>query len=318
VCCALVAEKSLFFRKHNRKTWCVQHRFLLGYRKSKPFHVDISQIHTYYVYRSCLHISPPCEYALFQAEMTYGALENNNYTCEPSASPIPLISSVLGAAELLILIALFVYVKRQRYLASLGSRKASLVLVLPIYHYVLNYTIFAGILVAVDNILSIFYGYLLLFWIKYFLYRLCAEALSIFLMHNGVGERALKRSILFSLILTLSFLGLQIVFFSLFGYDGYFFTLISQFALITLAYSILWWAPVAYIHRRPAAIRYARYYTLTCSVVFTALCLIIVNNYWQCAAQLILSIIDFIQPFIIIRALSEDSKFWSAFNIIYP
>lgn len=242
--------------------------------------------------------------------MTFSALQDSDYTCESSESAIPLICACLGGLELIALVALFVHVKRNRYLASLGSRKASMVLVLPIYHYVFNYTVIAGILVAIDNILSMFYGFLLLFWIKYFLYRMCAEALSFFLMHNGVGESALKRSIRISLLLTLSFLGIQIVLFYLFGYEGFLLVAISQFTVIIIAYSLLWLAPVNLIHRRPAAIRYARYYTITCVLLFVALCLIAFDKSSTCGAQLTLCAIDIIQPFIILRALSEDSKFW--------
>ena len=240
---------------------------------------------------------------------------SNDFEHACSTNTVPIIITSIGVLQFISLLGLFVYIKRNRRLIANGDKKASMILVMPIYELIFNYTLLAGALVAVDNMLNILYGDVYIFSAKYFLYRLAAECTAFFLMHNGVGERAFKRSLLLSFLWSSTTTGAQIILFFKFGPAEFYFTAALLTAVLLIFYSSLWLSPSSFLHRRPAAIKYAQFYVALDSVTFVTLLLVLFQITDSCALQLTVAIIDYLQPFLVLRALISDSKFWQGINL---
>ena len=227
-----------------------------------------------------------------------------------SVNNVPIIITSIGVLQFISLFGLFIYFKRNRRLVANGDKKASMILVMPIYDLIFNYTLLAGALVAVDNMLNILYGDIYIFSAKYFLYRWAAECTAFFLMHNGVGEKAFKRSLLLSFLWSSTTTGIQIILIFKFGPVEFYLTIILLTAILLIFYLLLWLSPLSFLHRRPAAIKYARFYVAVDSVTLITLLLLVFQITDSCALQLTIAIIDFLQPFLVLKALVSDSKFW--------
>jgi hypothetical protein len=188
---------------------------------------------------------------------------------------------------------------------------------MPIYDLIFKYTLLAGALVAVDNMLNILYGDVYLFSAKYFLYRLAAECTAFFLMHNGVGEKAFKRSLSLSFLWSSTTTGIQIILYFKFGPAEFYFISALLTAMLLIFYSSLWLSPFSFLHRRPAAIKYARFYVFTIILTMVALFLVLLAKTSTCGPLIMLAILDYLQPFLVLRALISDSKFWQGIKLFY-
>ena len=242
-------------------------------------------------------------------------LDDLNINC--SSNPVLLSITSIGVFQLISLGGLYIYIKINRKLASNGDKNATMNLVLPIYYLVFNYTLLAGTLVATDNVLNILYGniYVHMFSAKYFLYRWVAEGLAFFLMHNGVGERAFKRSLLLSFLWSILSTSIQLIVFSSVDSVEFYFTGLIMFIILLIFYLLLWLSPSSFLHRRPAAIKYARFYVFTIILTMVALLLVLLAKTSTCGPLLMLAILDYLQPFLVLRALISDSKFWQGINL---
>jgi hypothetical protein len=232
-----------------------------------------------------------------------------------STNNVPIIITSIGVLQFISLFGLFVYIKRNQRLVANGDKKASMILVMPIYDLIFKYTLLAGTLAAVDNMLNILYGDVYLFSAKYFLYRLAAECTAFFLMHNGVGEKALKRSLSLSFLWSSTTTSIQIILYFKFGPAEFYFTAALLTAMLLIFYSSLWLSPLSFLHRRPAAINYAQFYVAVDSVTFITLLLVLFQITDSCAFQLTIAILDYFQPFLVLKALVSDSKFWQGINL---
>ena len=240
-------------------------------------------------------------------------LDDLNINC--SSNPVLLSITSIGVFQLISLGVLYIYIKINRKLASNGDKNATMNLVLPIYYLVFNYTLLAGTLVATDNVLNILYGDIYMFSAKYFLYRWVAEGLAFFLMHNGVGERAFKRSLLLSFLWSIVSTSIQVIVFSSFDNAEFYFTGLVMYIILLIFYLLLWLSPSSFLHRRPAAIKYARFYVFTIILTVVALFLVLFGKTSTCGPLLMLAILDSLQPFLVLRALISDSKFWQGINL---
>jgi len=240
---------------------------------------------------------------------------SNDFEHACSTNTVPIIITSIGVLQFISLLGLFVYIKRNRRLIANGDKKASMILVMPIYELIFNYTLLAGALVAVNNMLNILYGDVYIFSAKYFLYRLAAECTAFFLMHNGVGERAFKRSLLLSFLWSILSTSIQLIVFSSVDSVEFYFTGLIMFIILLIFYLLLWLSPSSFLHRRPAAIKYARFYVFTIILTMVALLLVLLAKTSTCGPLLMLAILDYLQPFLVLRALISDSKFWQGINL---
>ena len=228
-----------------------------------------------------------------------------DFSCD---APTALL--ILGISQVSVILALGIYIKRSRYLASIGNKNASDVLVLPIYNLVFIYALIASLLVAADNILAFDSESVYIISVKWILYRSCAEGVAFFLMHNGVGHKSLMNSIIYAVTWSIftTIIPLTAYFFA--GESAYFLAVLIFFVILFFFYCILWLSPARRLHRRPAAIRLARYYVFTCAALIVVTFLILVEDSTLCLVRVVLALSDLFQPIIILRALSDDSKFW--------
>lgn len=236
------------------------------------------------------------------------------YNCANSSKvgETPLAYFAVGIIELCFLLLLYGMIKRSRNLASRGVRLAANLLVLPIYQNVLEYILFVGALVCVINIFNIHPTNIYVVCGKWFLYRTVAEGLAVFLMHNGVGSRALYNSLLAGVSWGALSSVLPTIVFVFGGFQNYAIVVIVMSVLLLIFYIVNWLSPRRYLHRRPAMRTYAQFYTLTLICLIVVMLLLVLNpsRPGSCYAEMVLLFLDLLQPFVMFYALQEDSLYW--------
>jgi hypothetical protein len=229
------------------------------------------------------------------------------FSCDLFAIKAVLLT--ISVLQLLSLLGLGIFVKRYRYLASKGNAKASELLVLPIYNLVFLYALACGFIVGLDNVTGYWVNSLYIFSVKWILIRTCAEGIAFFFMHSGVGYKALRRSLLSSLSWSVISTMIPIALYVLYGSTAFFVCALIFLSITLFFYLGLWLLPHNILIRRPAAVHYARFYSATMTSLIIAFSLIITGE-GPCFVRVILVVVDLLQPFIILRALNEDSQFW--------
>lgn len=229
----------------------------------------------------------------------------------------PLPYFVMGVFEFVGLVTLYAILKRSRHLASRGDKGASKLLVLPIYHLVVYYILVVGTVVCVINTIGIYPGSIYVVGIKWFLNRTSSEALALFLLHNGVGNKAITNSIFGGFSWGAISTVVPFVLFAAFGEAAFVISLLCFASALFLFYVACWLLPPKYFHRRPAMSHYARFYVVAIGI-FIAVLIILVSDSFDsrsCGLEGILAFLDLVQPFIVFRALMEDSKFWQGVHL---
>jgi len=241
--------------------------------------------------------------------MTFAA-HNCVNTTTVGDTPMPYF--VVGIIELFFLILLYGIIKRSRYLASKGVRLAANLLVLPIYQSILEYILFVGALVCIINIFNIHPTNVYIVCVKWFLYRTVAEGLAVNFMHNGVGSRALWNSVLAGVSWGVVSSVLPTVVFVMLGFQSYAILVIVLSVLLLVFYVVNWLCPRRYLHRRPAMEAYSRFYTVTVSCLIVVMCLLVLDGDGSsaCFAEMVLLVLDLVQPFVMFYALQDDSLYW--------
>ncbi len=107
-------------------------------------------------------------------------------------SPLPYfvfgVTTVFGLG----IVAVFLY--QSGNTTRLGLKNIDYIL--PVYKNALYYVLTVGILVGMTNIVGIVVTDVYSSLIKWFLYRFITDGLAVFLMHNGIGVRALQNAML--------------------------------------------------------------------------------------------------------------------------
>ena len=232
---------------------------------------------------------------------------SSNYIGE---SPLPYF--IVGIIEAILLILLWIVIKRSRHLASRGFNFASDLLILPIYNLILQFIFVVGICVCVINVFGLYSRNMYVIVSKWCLYRGVSEAIAISFMHNGVGMKCLTNSICMGFFwgILASFIPLYIYYIA--GFQTYCIVITILAILLLIFYICNWLLPYKYLHRRPSMIAYARFYTLLilCFITVTVLVIFEIIDKILCVAEISLLILDLLQPFVIFRALQEDSMYW--------
>jgi len=170
-------------------------------------------------------------------------------------SPIPYLVSGLVSLVALGYVVSVIW-RNNSDVVKPGSK--ALDLILPLYTVPVAYIIIVASTVGFANILGIYPTSLPIATMKWFLYRIPADGIACFLMHNGIGIRALRNSVTFSLVVgsLSSFLPLTLYYVS--SSHAYDVAAIVFLSIMVLVYTFLAVAPPHIIHRRPALIPLAR------------------------------------------------------------
>jgi len=238
----------------------------------------------------------------------------NSDSCANGVSILstPIIYFISGFLVFMVQIFLISMLKRSRYLASRGDRKASNILVIPIYYIAVVYLVAIGVLVGIDDMLGYYDAKVFMMCIKWGLYRLCSETLAVFLMHNGVGVKVFHRSLFFgSLWATFSTI-VPLVLFATLGWGRY---LIGSTVLVLILdcfYFVMWLAPAEYVHRRPALVVLSRFFAIGLLLFAAAHIILYYRSDLRasCMVEVIIVFADLLQPLVIFYTMQQDSQFW--------
>lgn len=230
----------------------------------------------------------------------------------------PLLFFISGILLILVQLLLLATLKGSRYLASRGDRRASSALVLPIYYLTVLYMVGFGILVGILHIVGELSDSVQAITLKWFIYRVCAESLSIFLMHSGVGYYPLMRSLAIGSSWAFISSFVPFVVFTIFGLQAYLITSITLLVILFCFYFTIAFAPAKYINRRPAIFPYAYFYCCGIMLLLGAHIFILEDyEHSGCIVQAIEAFGDLIQPLVMYKAMYDDSLFWQGILILY-
>jgi len=184
-------------------------------------------------------------------------------------SPVPyLVSGVLCIAALSWVV---VVIWRNNNDTSRPGSKA-IDLILPLYTVPVAYVVIVASTVGFANILGIYPTSLPIATIKWFLYRVPADGLACFLMHNGIGVRALRNAVTFGLVVAfLSGFVPLLIYFAV-SMEAYVIVAIALLSAMVAVYLFLALAPADTIHRRPALIPLATANAAICSLLLADMC----------------------------------------------
>ena len=107
-------------------------------------------------------------------------------------SPLPYF--VFGCATVVGLSAVAISLYRSGNTTRRGLKNIDVIL--PVYKNAVYYVLIVGIIVGGTNIAGFLVTEVYSSLIKWFLYRFVTDGLAVFLMHNGIGVRALNNSLL--------------------------------------------------------------------------------------------------------------------------
>lgn len=268
------------------------------------------------IHHDIIYTSLPCIVILLLQRMVF---EEKNLQCGQNvAGYFPVVSFVGGIIELVLMLLVFLAFKYKFDVSSWYEGetgvKEGVTLVLPIYSIVIFYAIGIGCLVAIMNISGVNASSVAASMIKWIVIRFCIDGLAAFFLHNGVGQRAIRNSLSFSSIWAICSGLVPLLAYYLTRYNNFYIFVITNitFVAILLAfYLCAWLLPVSFLHRRPALIRFASINTLVLLIELVEDALLLMDyDSESCPVILLLIVSDFIQPFIILYAIRQDTLFW--------
>ena len=191
-------------------------------------------------------------------------------------SPLPYL--VTGIASLLALAVVVRTIWRNNNNVSRPGSKA-VDIILPLYAIPVAYVVVVASAVGFANILGVSPATVPAATIKWFLYRVPSDGLACFLMHNGIGLRALRNAVAFGLVVASvgAFVPLA-VFFLAASLQAYAATSVALLALLLLAYAYLALAPAQSLHRRPALVPLAAVNAVVCALLLASHVLLLLGQ----------------------------------------
>jgi hypothetical protein len=235
-------------------------------------------------------------------------MENCSSLLSVGYSPMPYFLCGTIGTSLLLYVAWSLYTSRN----TIQRGMKSIDVILPMYQIPVWYVLLVGIFIGITNILGILTAEIYTSIVKWGMYRVVVDGLAVFLMHNGIGRRALKNAIVGGVLWSLLTSGLILTIYYQWGYVAYSITAVTCLAATCIFYFLMWVLPQRFVHRRPAMVTYAFWNVITLSL-FIAVCLLLANVSYSlasCSVEIILSICWMLQPFIILHAVRQDSLFW--------
>jgi hypothetical protein len=185
-------------------------------------------------------------------------------------------------------------------------------LVLPLYTVPMSYVLVVGSTVGFANLLGVFSTSQPVATAKWFLYRIVTDGLAVFLMHNGIGVRALRNALGAGLFVAFMSAYVPLSIYYAVSEDAYFVSVLVFLSLLVLVYLFLFLAPPWVIHRRPALLRLAACNAALCGLFLVSHALVVAGAVGSegCAVVVPAAVCWFIQPLVLLQALREDSLFW--------
>lgn len=180
------------------------------------------------------------------------------------------------------------------------------------------YILVVGTTVCIINIVGLYPRSIYVIGLKWFLYRSCAEGLAVFFLHNGVGYKAVSNSLTFGLLWGLCSAVVPLIIYAEFDDTAFAVVLLALSSFLLVFYLCAWFLPQKYLHRRPALIDYSKFY-VGALISFILIMLLILFDFHpgSCAVEIVLAVLDLIQPFVIFRALIADSRFWQGYSCTF-
>lgn len=238
--------------------------------------------------------------------------------------PIPgyrsLIDFLFGFIQICLMILIMLALRFKSTAASWyngdSGVKEGVTIILPIYYPVCFYTLFFGF---ISGVLALFgYGPFrspLITCVKWTIVRFCCEGLAIFFLHNGIGRRASINALFYGGIwAVLSGTIPYIVYVSMPNAKGFLiFCLLFTCNLFTLLvfYSFVHLIPQHVLHHRPALVRFASSNVIIALLFLSDIILLLVGFHRDsCTVVAISDFCYFLQPFIVLYALRQDTMFW--------
>ncbi len=188
--------------------------------------------------------------------------------------------------------------------------------ILPVYSAPVWTILAVGVLVGVTNIVGLLVDELYTSLIKWWLYRFVAEGVAIFLMHNGIGARALFTATICGFAWATISTAVPLWLYLRYGYESYATSAITAVGGTLVFYSILYILPRKLLHRRPAMVSYAFWNVIVLALFIAVLAMLMGTEYLMtsCAVEIMLSMCWMVQPFIILQAIRRDSLFWQGLS----
>lgn len=184
-------------------------------------------------------------------------------------------------------------------------------LILPVYYLVVIFEIVVGICIGLDSSLGFYHENEYVRSVKWVLYQSCSASVAAFLMHHGIGFRAYRNAAIFGLSWGLISGVVPIIFLVSVNHDAYMVSILGFLSVLFVFYSFCWLLPMSKLHRRPAMVPFARFYVIVVLLFILAYSLAIISYQSNhCIVEMSLAAVDFLQPFVVLRALRQDSKFW--------
>jgi hypothetical protein len=199
--------------------------------------------------------------------------------------------------------------------------KEGVTLILPIYYPVCFYAIAIGIFTGTVCIFSVSpFRSPPITCVKWVIVRFCCEGLSIFLLHNGIGHKALRNAIVggatWAVISGMTPLFLYYLTPSSVNFYLYIGSIAIYLGILMVFYLVYWLLPNNILHRRPALISFSSSNAVITALFFVDI--ILVLNQFSTESCLVVFFTDltyFLQPFIILYALRQDTLFWQGLYV---
>jgi len=194
--------------------------------------------------------------------------------------------------------------------------KAGVTIILPIYYPVCFYTILFGLLSGILSLIGFSpFTSPLITCLKWIIFRFCCEGLTIFFLHNGIGRRACANALIGGATWALlSGIVPYVIYISTSETYGFkIFAGIFTFNLVLLFsfYVVVRLIPQRLLHHRPALIQFATSNAIISLIFIIDASLILLNFHRRSCPVIALSdICYFVQPFVVLFALRQDTMFW--------
>lgn len=243
--------------------------------------------------------------------------DHMNAECSASAGYLgtSYISLFLGLLQIGLFSYLFFVLGRNEWVywicVRLPSQQISNLMVIPIYEGLLVTTAAFSVLIGALRVIGIFNNNTIYFTVKWAAMRFLSEGIAVFLMHNGVGRRAVITAIAAAGVWAGTSGVLMYLLYHIYGYDVFISISLGLLILLFIFYLGNWLLPAHFLHRRPSMILLARSYV--CVIIIFVLSIVVLKFETDpsgCVANVFFAIADIIQPLLVLRAVFYDSLFW--------
>lgn len=223
---------------------------------------------------------------------------------------------ILGIIETVFFLIITVILIRKTFFPTVTPYGGQSIL-LPLYFSVTVVIVIIGLFIGIDYMLGYEPTNFIVLLCKWVIIRFFSEALSIFFLHVGIGLRSIRNSLILSFMWsTINWLMVIITYF--YGSATVFLCfVIFVISTLIIYYLNMWLLPLNYLHRRPAIVVYS---LCNIFVLLTQLILFIIymddfnTDSTVCIMTIISGTCEFLQLVIILKAFTDDSKFWQGNN----